>query len=209
MYPGSSSGSNHTISRSAAGPVTLPAYWRKACHSPRYPGSPTPNAFRVADHIPSAATTYEAVTVPTPATSTSTDEGNWRMASSAWPWWTFAPASIARSRSAASSSRRGVVAAKMPSDGSGTQTSRPDGERNHAASTDFQLGTIDGRNPSGSSSRRASVVRPSPQHLSRGKVALSMTTTEWPALASTIAAVDPAGPAPMTTTSAVECTVIG
>ena len=53
----------------------------------------------------------------------------------------------ARSTSAASSSRRGVVAAKIPSAGNGTQTSRPDGERSHAASTDFQLGTIDGLQP--------------------------------------------------------------
>jgi len=47
------------------------------------------------------------------------------------------------------------------------------------------------------------VVRPSPQHLSRGNVALSSTTTDRPARASVIAAAEPAGPAPITTTSAL------
>src|SRR5690606_36651877 len=54
-----------------------------------------------------------------------------------------------------------------------------------------------------SDSRSARAVSPSPQHLSRGNVALSTTTTSRPARARLVAAADPAGPAPTTTTSAV------
>ena len=53
--------------------------------------------------------------------------------------------------------------------GSGTTTSRPDGERSTAPSTTFQSShRRPGRSRASSSSRRASVVSPSPQHLSRG-----------------------------------------
>ena len=41
--------------------------------------------------------------------------------------------------------------------------------------------------------RSASVVRPSPQHLSRGKFALSIIVTSRPDLTSSIAAAHPAG----------------
>ena len=112
------------------------------------------------------------------------------------------PASRASRTSASSSCRRGVTAAYLPSIGSGTTTSRPDGERSAARSTSNQSGISPGRARDRSSSRRASVVRPSPQHLSRGNTALSITTTDRPARVSRIAADVPAGPAPTTTTSA-------
>src|SRR4051794_33219399 len=61
--------------------------------------------------------------------------------------------------------------------------------------------TVDGSNPSESSNRSAPVVRPSPQHLSRGNRALSTSTTSRPARARVIAAAAPAGPPPTTATS--------
>src|SRR4051794_28711383 len=67
--------------------------------------------------------------------------------------------------------------------------------------------TVDGSNPSESSNRSAPVVRPSPQHLSRGKRALSTSTTSRPARASVIAAAAPAGPPPTTATSADNMTL--
>src|SRR3954470_19498765 len=62
--------------------------------------------------------------------------------------------------------------------------------------------TVDGSNASDSSNRSAPVVMPSPQHLSRGKRALSTSTTSRPARARVIAAAAPAGPPPTTATSA-------
>src|SRR6185503_5760529 len=59
-----------------------------------------------------------------------------------------------------------------------------------------------GSSPSLSKSRRAPVVSPSPQNLSRGKAALSITITSRPARASVMAAAAPAGPPPTTATSA-------
>ena len=47
----------------------------------------------------------------------------------------------------------------------------------------------------------APAVSPSPQHLSRGNVALSISATRAPAFARVIAAALPAGPAPTTATS--------
>ena len=73
------------------------------------------------------------------------------------------------------------------------------------SSTRCQLGKRDGSRPSASRRRSAPVVRPSPQHLSRGNVALSMTTTSAPPRASVMAAAAPAGPAPTTTTFTCYC----
>src|SRR3954453_19288758 len=70
------------------------------------------------------------------------------------------------------------------------------------AATSCHESTVDGSNPSESSNRSAPVVRPSPQHLSRGKRALSTSTTSRPARPSVIAAAAPAGPPPTTATSA-------
>src|SRR5690348_11426041 len=64
-----------------------------------------------------------------------------------------------------------------------------------------QESIVSGRSPRASRRRRAPPVRPSPQHLSRGKRALSSTTTRAPARARVMAAAQPAGPAPATTTS--------
>ena len=64
-----------------------------------------------------------------------------------------------------------------------------------------QPGTLAGTRPRCSSRRSAPVVRPSPQHLSRGKRALSTSTTSRPALASSMAAATPPGPPPTTMTS--------
>ncbi|CFE34729.1 Uncharacterised protein [Mycobacterium tuberculosis] len=61
--------------------------------------------------------------------------------------------------------------------------------------------------PSWCSSATARGVSPSPQGLSRGKVAVSMTRTSRPARAAQAAAADPAGPAPTTTTSALSSTL--
>ena len=72
--------------------------------------------------------------------------------------------------------------------GSWHVTCRPDGERSTAPSTIRQSSTADGWKPSSSSSRKASVVKPSPQHLSRGNVARSIIVTARPAVASVIAA---------------------
>ena len=91
--------------------------------------------------------------------------------------------------------------------GSRSSTSRPDGERSTTSSTGCQFGTVAGSRPSSSSSRSASVVRPSPQHLSRGNVALSTTTTCRPPRARSVAAVEPAGPPPTTSTSQARSTV--
>ena len=70
-------------------------------------------------------------------------------------------------------------------------------------STGRQLGTDAGSSPSDSSRRSAAVVRPSPQHLSRGNCARSTTTTSRPAWANSMAAAIPPGPPPTTTTSAL------
>ena len=85
--------------------------------------------------------------------------------------------------------------------GSGSSTTRPDGDRTHAASTGCHDGKRSGDTPSCSSNRSAPVVSPSPQHLSRGNVALSISATWAPAFAKVIAAALPAGPAPTTATS--------
>src|SRR5215207_5198087 len=74
----------------------------------------------------------------------------------------------------------------------GNSASTPLGERTTTSSTRCQLATSSGRRPRPSRSRSAPVVRPSPQTLSRGNVAL------W---ASVMAAAVPAGPAPTTATS--------
>src|SRR5690606_1667220 len=58
--------------------------------------------------------------------------------------------------------------------------------------------------PSRSISAIARGVRPSPQVLSLGKVAASATTVSSPARAAHAAALDPAGPAPTTSTSVRE-----
>src|SRR4051812_379336 len=70
------------------------------------------------------------------------------------------------------------------------------------SSTTCHDGTDSGRKPSRSSRRSAPAVRPAPQHLSRGKVALSTSTTSRPARARVMAAAAPAGPPPTTQTSA-------
>jgi hypothetical protein len=63
----------------------------------------------------------------------------------------------------------------------------------------FHEATVLGAKPIFSSSRKASEVRPTPQHLSRGKVALSTTQTDLPAWAKSVAAAVPLGPAPTMT----------
>ena len=104
-----------------------------------------------------------------------------------------------RAASSCKRERRGVGAERSARD----RAWRPDGERNIAPSTTCQSSTAAGSNPSASSSRSASVVRPSPQHLSRGNVAVSTKVTSRPPVASVIAAATPAGPAPTTSTSVV------
>ena len=72
----------------------------------------------------------------------------------------------------------------------------------HGAVDDLEVGHgCRDRSRGASSSRRASVVNPSPQHLSRGNSALSTRTTSRPARRSSTAAATPAGPAPTTRTS--------
>ena len=56
----------------------------------------------------------------------------------------------------------------------------PEKERISTSEHVCQSGTRAGSNSSSSKIRNALVVRPSPQHLSRGNVALSTTTTSWP-----------------------------
>ena len=60
----------------------------------------------------------------------------------------------------------------------------------------FQSATVSGRNPRPSKILKALVVKPSPQHLSRGKVALSTTVTSWPSRCNVMAHAVPDGPAP-------------
>src|SRR4029079_8816917 len=85
--------------------------------------------------------------------------------------------------------------------GRGKVALRPVGELTTTSSTCCQEETALGSGPSWSSRRRAPVVRPSPQILSRGNVALSTTVTARPARARVIAAAAPAGPAPTRRTS--------
>ena len=118
-----------------------------------------------------------------------------------------APAWQARSTRAASRSVRRAEAANWPPDlvpgpGKGSRTWRPLGTATTTSCTGSQLGTPAGSRPRSSSRRNAAVVSPSPQHLSRGKVALSISTTSRPSRASVMAAAVPAGPAPTTATSA-------
>src|SRR3954471_1871771 len=87
--------------------------------------------------------------------------------------------------------------------GSGNTTSGPGHDDTTASSTACHDATVDGSRPSTSNRRSAPVVSPSPQHLSRGKRALSTSTTSRPARARVMAAAAPAGPPPTTTTSAV------
>ena len=187
------------INRCAAVPVTLLAYWRKACHSPRYPGSERPSDLRTGLHIPSAAMSHvlrkqrgaSLARTETKSCSLLTLSDSYAQFSI-----TVIPSSRACVSKALSSSRRGVTAANFPLVGKGTHTSRPLGERNQAASTSNHEGTVAGSKLSFSSSRNANVVRPSPQHLSRGNCALSITMTCNPARVAVIAAAMPAGPAP-------------
>src|SRR4029079_12889899 len=85
--------------------------------------------------------------------------------------------------------------------GRGKVALQPVGELTTTSSTCCHEGTAFGSRPSWSSRRRAPVVRPSPQTLSRGNGALSTTVTARPARARVIAAAAPAGPAPTTSTS--------
>ena len=62
--------------------------------------------------------------------------------------------------------------------------------------------------PSRSSSPIARGVRPSPQVLSRGKTAASVSSTSIPSRATQAAVADPAGPAPTTRTSVCSCAVM-
>src|SRR4051812_22472788 len=153
--------------------------------------------------MPSAPMAYRACTGPNPSTASTTRASCSLAPTTAWPSWTFTPAARATSSRAASSSRRGATAPNCPwSRGNGSSTTRPDGERTHVASTTRHDGTTAGCRPRPSSSRRAPVVRPSPQHLSRGKRALSRRITSRPNRARAMAAAAPAGPPPTTTTSA-------
>ena len=70
-----------------------------------------------------------------------------------------------------------------------------------ASVTAFQLVIDSGRRPSSSRILKASVVNPSPQHLSRGKAALSRIVTSSPRRHNSIAEAQPAGPAPTIITS--------
>ena len=98
------------------------------------------------------------------------------------PSSTSTPASRATSSSAASRSVRRATAAYVPGPrGSGKVGARSrTGELTTTSSTCCHDATVFGSRPSSSSSRRAPVVRPSPQILSRGNVALSTTVTDAP-----------------------------
>src|SRR5262245_38303457 len=65
-------------------------------------------------------------------------------------------------------------------------------------------GSAEMSTPRCSMKRRAAVVRPSPQVLSRGNVALSTTRTSRPRRRADSAAAAPAGPAPTTRTSTAD-----
>ncbi len=80
---------------------------------------------------------------------------------------------------------------------------RPEGERSVRSATGVNDGTAPGSSPSACRRRSAPVVRPSPQHLSRGNLARSASRTRKPQRASVAAADAPAGPAPTTATSVV------
>ena len=128
-----------------------------------------------------------------------------------------APSLRASWNRASSSWNRGATAAYLPAVGSGTITSLPDGDRIAALGTSNQSLIVPGSRPSSSSSLSASVVKPSPQHLSLGNTDLSRTITDRPARLSSIAAAEPAGPPPTTTTSTLRwltserlaCSLIG
>ena len=204
-YPGRRSGSNHTYRRLGGGPGDVAGVLTERVPLAEVPRRrPGEQLAGGRPHAVGRDRRSDAVTVPSPATSASTRSLDWRMAGErmAVTHDRHPPRGPAAS-SAASSSRRGWWRRRFRRSGSGRHTSRPDGDRSQAASTVCQFGTCSGRRPSVSSSRSARVVRPSPQHLSRGNAALSITTTDRPARASRVAAVLPAGPAPTTSTSTV------
>ena len=89
----------------------------------------------------------------------------------------------------------------MPFSGKGKDSLRPEGNLIDASLTISALTKSRKSKPSSSLNLRAIVVKPSPQHLSRGNSALSMRRTDLPLLATVHAADEPAGPAPTTTTS--------
>jgi len=152
--------------------------------------------------MPSAATTAPVATSPMPSTSRVVEVRSILMPVRALSSRTSVPAWRARSNSAASNSDRGTTAANWPEPaGSGNFAVQPEGACMTAPLTGCQLGIPPGSSPSRSQSLSASTVKPSPQHLSLGKVALSISTTERPAPASKVAAADPAGPPPTTATS--------
>ena len=157
--------------------------------------------------MPSAATTQRARTsrssAPSAPIRSTTAFDSSRAAVSPAPSTTVAPSLRATSTSAASRSRRVVTAANRPSEagGRGRWMLTPLGEVTKQSVTSIHEATSAGSRPSCSSWRSARVVRPSPQVLSRGKVALSKTVTSMPARARVMAAAVPAGPAPMTATS--------
>ena len=152
--------------------------------------------------MPSAPITQFARITPRFSTSAVMPRESSCAATKAWPSSTSAPSFRARFNSAWSRSLRVAIAAKVPPvRGSSNNRVVPEGERTQQSCASCQDSTFSGSKPSSSNNRSAPVVRPSPQILSRGNSALSMTTASMPALAKVMAAADPAGPPPTMRTS--------
>ena len=115
----------------------------------------------------------------------------------------FAPSSTATMRMRSSSSVRGTALLTRGNDGPGHGTSTSAPNPDIRSPWCAIRPSSHGPSPSSCISAMARGVRPSPQALSRGNWAESITSTSRPLRAAHAAAAEPAGPAPTTTTSAL------
>ena len=113
------------------------------------------------------------------------------------------PASTATCRTRSSSSVRGTALPYAGKDGPGQSISTSLPNPVSRSPRCLMCASSQSPRPSRCNSATARGVNPSPHGLSRGKSAASMTSTSRPSRAAHAAAADPAGPAPMTTRSAL------
>ena len=198
--PGSRSGSNHTKrSRAARGPDVGEVLPEGVPLAEVARGGHAEVLAHRRPHAVGGDRRTRASTGPMPSTSRTTRSSRSSAPVTAWPVVHLARRRPGRRRGARRRARpagrrrrrcrRRGAAGRWPR---GPTGERDDDVLDRPATT----ARWPGRGPRSSRRRSAPVVRPSPQILSRGNVALSTTTTSRPARASVMAAAAPAGPPP-------------